>query len=69
MRFVPKGPKRTKMFYLKIQLFSTPQQKEFLKYINSKESNASRKSFESIEVQSCVYHKEVPSIVCDLPRK
>ena len=68
-------------FYLKPQLFSILQQREFLTYINSKESNASLKSVKSIKVQTYIYSysfihsvmsendKNVPLIVCDLHTK
>ena len=66
-----------------IQLFGILLQKEFLKYINSKESNASLKSFKRIEIQSYIHSysfifihsllsendKNVPLIVCDVHTK
>ena len=58
-------------FIPKTQLFSILQQKEFLKYINWKESYGSLKSFKGIKVQSYIHSlmsendKSVPLIVCD----
>ena len=55
--------------------------KEFLKYISSKESNGSLKSFKSIKVQSYIFSysfihslmskidKNVPLIICDFHTK
>ena len=79
LRFFSKGPTCPKILYLKPQLFSILWQKEFLKYINSQESNGSLKSFKNIKVQSysvIFIHslankndKNVPLIVCDFHTK
>ena len=72
MRFVPKGPTRLKILYLKLQLFSVTSQNEFLKCINLKESDDSLKHQSSVIHSFMLIHsvvsendKNVPLIVCD----
>ena len=62
MRFAPNGSTRLKILYLRLRLLSIPSQKEFLKYVNSKESKGSLKSFESIKAEFAMNEndKKVP---------
>ena len=70
-----------KKFYVKTSTILYSITKGILKYINSKESNGSLKSFESIKVQSYIHSysfihsvmsendKNVPLIACDFRMK